>query len=179
LSGALEGEADFASEYSNHTLLRSLLESINAIIEHQYASNANSIYAVLRSKKKIEALRIFTLESGQEEIERIARRRKEILGGASNLETSLTPLPHEPSSALSRTSTSTLPNVPEEDGAFAIGDLDDSHNEDHRPTTDSRRSSIATDPALAEFLNKTLPSTTPHPTIATLLYPDTDPYPHI
>jgi High-temperature-induced dauer-formation protein len=118
---------------SNHTLLQSLLESINTIVEHQYTSNANLIYAILRSKKKIEALRIFTLESGQEEIERRARRRKEILGSASNTVASPRQMAHEPSGALSRTSTSTLPHVPEEHGTFAIGDSDDS-DDDHRPT---------------------------------------------
>ncbi|RQM08614.1 hypothetical protein DH86_00000334, partial [Scytalidium sp. 3C] len=44
----------------NHNLLQALLESMNAILEHQY-----------------NTLRTFTLESGQEEIERQNRRRKE------------------------------------------------------------------------------------------------------
>ena len=144
---------------NNHTLLQSLLESINAIIEHQYTSNANLIYAVLRSKKKVEALRIFTLESGQQEIERIARRRKEILGGASNLVTSPTQLTHEPSSALSRTSTSTLANVPEEDGTFAIGDSDDSEDDDHRPTPSQSSPSLRNSrtPSIASSADESMP----------------------
>ncbi|TEA12297.1 Ubp5-interacting protein [Colletotrichum sidae] len=122
---------------SNHDLLRSLLESINSIVEHQYQKNPELIYAILRNKKRIEALRSFTLESGQEEIERRNRRRKE--SGASvdvfepgsvrsSVESIRSPTTSQPRQT-------TLSDVPEEDGTFAIGDdEDDSEDEDHRPT---------------------------------------------
>lgn len=166
---------------SNHDLLRSLLESMNAIIEHQYSSksldllvgrfsrntfesllmttvfvmliggigNPNFLYAVIRNKKRFEgrttslnrfsgltflALRSFTLESGQEEIERRNRRRKE--HGADPLDL----LEHRRGSVDSLRSPSShqrapaLSNVPE-DGTFAIGeDEDEDTDDDHRPT---------------------------------------------
>lgn len=62
---------------SNHRLLESLLESMNAIIEHQYTQSPNFIRAVLKSKRRFDNLRSFTLEGGQEEIERQAQRRKD------------------------------------------------------------------------------------------------------
>ena len=144
---------------SNHTLLQSLLESISAIVEHRYTSNANLIYAILRSKRKIETLRKFTLESGQQEIERIARRRKEILSGTSDTVTSPTQMTHEPSSAISRTSTSTLPDVPEEDGTFAIGDSDDSDSDDHRPTPSQSSPSLRNSrtPSIASSAEENMP----------------------
>lgn len=117
---------------TNHSLLQALLESISAMIEHQYASNANLIYAVWRSRKRIESLRAFTLEGGQAEIERAVQRRKEAtLADVTN--------------GISRTSTvGNLasptrggPMSPNPDngveGTFAIGDSDDSDNEE-RPT---------------------------------------------
>jgi hypothetical protein len=119
---------------------------------------------ILRNKKRIEALRTFTLESGQEEIERRNQRRKEsaanneqLEGGSvrssvDSLRSPTTPHPRQPS----------LSNVPEEDATFAIGgddddDDDDEHDDedesddDHRPTpaqsttseNPSRASSVA------------------------------------
>ncbi|OAG41845.1 hypothetical protein AYO21_03848 [Fonsecaea monophora] len=120
---------------SNHVLLRALLESITTMIEHQYASNANLIYAVWRSRRRIEALRLFTLEGGQAEIERATQRRKEsALGDNAN--------------GISRSSTLDNVSTPEArggmsphpdsavDGTFAIGDSDDSDNEE--PPTPSQ-----------------------------------------
>ena len=73
---------------TNHALLRSLLEALNAMVEHRYESkwsldgfvgrllndrvdNPHLILATLKSKYRFEALREFTLESGQEELERL------------------------------------------------------------------------------------------------------------
>lgn len=113
---------------NNHTLLRSLLESINGIVEHKYRKNPELMLAIVRNKR-FEALRTFTLESGQEEMERRSRRRKDA-GNAgdsfdsasvrSSLDSARSP-PPVPSR------TATLEEVPE-DGAFAIGD-DDSDEE--------------------------------------------------
>ncbi|PSS23237.1 hypothetical protein M430DRAFT_40430 [Amorphotheca resinae ATCC 22711] len=122
---------------SNHNLLQSLLESMNAIIEHQYIKNPNFVYAVLRNKKRFEALRSFTLESGQEELEQRNRRRKERSADPSELSS----LDSRRGSADSVRSPSTshqrapaLSDVPE-DGAFAIGDdEDDDTEDDNQPT---------------------------------------------
>lgn len=89
----------------------------------------------IRSLLTYLALRSFTLESGQEEIERRNRRRKERpsdpndlsesrRGSVDSLRSPTTGQPHAP----------TLSDVPE-DGTFAIGDdEDDDTDDDHRPT---------------------------------------------
>ncbi|TLS28138.1 hypothetical protein PpBr36_01989 [Pyricularia pennisetigena] len=139
---------------SNHDLLRSLLEALNTIIEHQYKSNPNFVLAVLKNRKRIEALRNFTLESGQEEIERRKKRRKEDglasdpLSEAGSTRNSLESI-NSPTTMPSRESL-TQPSAPaanEEDSTFAIGDDDDSDDE-ARPTpaqsdVPSRSSSVA------------------------------------
>lgn len=100
--------------------------------------NAHFIYLILKNRKKFEALRTFTLESGQEEIERRNRRRKEsgqpidpfdIGSRRSSVESLRSPTTTQPR-------TPTLSNVPEEDTTFAIGDAEDESDEDEddRPT---------------------------------------------
>ncbi len=83
-------------------------------------------------RKKFEALRSFTLESGQEEIERMKQRNKEA-AESSDLPTSPLRTPRNSSSDSIRSPqsarTPTLSNVPEEDSAFAIGGDDDSDDE--------------------------------------------------
>ncbi|RYC65488.1 hypothetical protein CHU98_g701 [Xylaria longipes] len=121
---------------NNHVLLSSLLESMNAIIEHQY-----------------ETLRSFTLESGQEELERRSRLRKE--SGqpidpfdTSSRRSSVESLRSPTTAALKAPS---LSNVPEEDTTFAIGDDEDDSDGEERPTpaqsssseNPSRASSVA------------------------------------
>jgi hypothetical protein len=138
---------------SNHTLLHSLLESLNAIIEHQYGSkqpvndiscttcadyseNPHLIYLILKNRRRFEALRSFTLESGQEELERRNRLRKDngqpsdpfdISSGRSSVESLRSPTTTAPKIP-------SLSNVPEEDTTFAIGDDEDDSDEDDRPT---------------------------------------------
>ncbi|KAF2646734.1 hypothetical protein P280DRAFT_464922 [Massarina eburnea CBS 473.64] len=125
----------FANE-NNHTLLQSLLEALNAMIEHQYQNNPNLVYTIIRSRKRFQALRNFTLESGQEEIERQNQQRKE--NGEEVQRTNSIDSLRSPS--LSRTPT--LSNVPEENSAFAIGDDDDedddSDAENDQPPPPSR-----------------------------------------
>ena len=92
------------------------------------ADNPNLVYAIVRSRKRFQALRDFTLESGQEEIERQNHLRKEGSGElqrANSLDSLRSP---------STSRTPTLGHVPEENSAFAIGDDDDSDAEDSRPT---------------------------------------------
>ncbi|KAK7215302.1 hypothetical protein V2G26_003305 [Clonostachys chloroleuca] len=116
---------------TNHTLLHSLLESINAIIENKYQANPALIIALLKNKKRIEALRSFTLETGKEEMERRQRLKKESGGQTDPFEStslrSSTDSIRSPSIAPARTPT--LENVPE-DGAFAIGDDDEDDDDD-------------------------------------------------
>ena len=143
---------------TNHSLLQSLMESINATVEHQYTDNPNLIYAILKSKKRIEALRTFTLESGQEEIERLARRRKEILSGTSTNNTaSITD--HSNRSPSRRSNSATLTHVPEEDGTFAIGDSDESDDDDVQPTPSQSSPSLrqSRTPSVASSADDSVP----------------------
>ena len=104
---------------------------------YKFAENPNLTYAVLRNKKRFEALRSFTLESGQEEIERRNRRRKEqaldIAEANSFSRANSIDSIQSPSSIHRRQST--LQNVPEEDGTFAIGDDEDDDTDDDNHTT--------------------------------------------
>lgn len=116
---------------TNHGLLHSLLDAINSIIENNYRENPELILAILKNKKRIEALRTFTLESGQEEIEKINRRRKDSGGHLGPFDdgsrrSSVDSL-RSPTNALSRTQS--LEETPE-DSAFAIGDDDDDDDAD-------------------------------------------------
>jgi hypothetical protein len=91
------------------------------------ADNPNLVYAILRSRKKFQALRDFTLESGQEEIERQNQLRKE--GGTDLQRADSIDSVRSPTVAR----TPTLGNVPEENSAFAIGDDDDSDADENSP----------------------------------------------
>ena len=90
----------------------------------------------MKSRKRFEALRSFTLESGQEEIDRLKQREKE----GDTLETARSPTQYARGESIdslrspSTVMTPTLSKVPEEDGAFAIGDDEDSDTEDHEST---------------------------------------------
>jgi hypothetical protein len=120
---------------TNHSLLHSLLDSISSVIEHKYRKNPELVLAILKNKKKIEALRSFTLESGREEIERRTRSRKDGTSTdpfdtgslRSSLESVASPTSLVRSSSIDEATT---------DGAFAIGDDDDDEDSDdeHEPT---------------------------------------------
>jgi hypothetical protein len=115
---------------TNHTLLQSLLEALNAMLEHQWRKNPNLISAILKSKKRFEALREFTLEAGQLELERLAQQRKE-QQEATSLRLSRTNSIDSVRSPSTHHSTN-LQEVPE-DSAFTIGDDED--EDDAEPPT--------------------------------------------
>ena len=79
------------------------------------------------------ALRSFTLESGQEELDRLARRRKEQPNDLGRLDDSRRGSADSLTSPISARAPS-LSDVPEEEGTFAIGDDDDEDTDDERPT---------------------------------------------
>ena len=168
---------------TNHTLLQSILESINAVIEHQYTSklfltatyyfltlivqdNKRFIQAVFKSRKRFDALRTFTLESGLEEIERQKQRQKE--SADPSLPThSPTPNSRHGSMDSVRSPVSArspaLSNVPEEGGAFAIGDDDDSEDEeDHEilptPSHSSPSAHNSRTPSISSSADEPLPA---------------------
>lgn len=138
---------------TNHTLLQSLLESMNAIIEHRYSKNPMFIYAILKSRKKLEALRTFTLESGQEELERMARRRKEL---ASSNE----PSPNHTDANRTASRTPSLSSVPEQESAFTIGDDDDSDEDNDVQDTPAQSSPSLADsraPSISSSIDDSVP----------------------
>ncbi|EER27733.1 hypothetical protein D8B26_006164 [Coccidioides posadasii str. Silveira] len=120
---------------TNHALLSSLLKFINAVIEHQYSKNPYLVYAVLKSKRRFESLRAFTLESGQQEIEQQRHLRKASLSGSDHFTHQSYVQPSEEI----RSPTRPLSHVPEEDGTFAVGD-DESDEETLRQETPSQSS---------------------------------------
>ncbi|KIV92296.1 hypothetical protein PV10_06748 [Exophiala mesophila] len=141
---------------SNHTLLRALLESITTMIEHQYKSNTNLIFAVWRARRRIEALRQFTLEGGQQEIERAAQRQKEqVLTDVSN---GLSRSPTADTITSPTGGNSTSSGADGVDDSFVIGDSDESDDDDKLPTPsqstrsprNSRTPSLASSSAAAE-----------------------------
>ncbi|KAL9098465.1 MAG: hypothetical protein Q9163_005880 [Psora crenata] len=133
---------------TNHTLLQSLLESMNAIVEHQFDNNRIFVQGIFKYRRKFEALRSFTLDSGQEELERLKWRKKE----DASYSNPTSPNAHSRNSSFEsvRSPQSArspgLSNVPE-NGAFAIGEDEDSDNETQEtpstPTQSSRTISMS------------------------------------
>ncbi|KHO00299.1 uncharacterized protein MAM_02222 [Metarhizium album ARSEF 1941] len=117
---------------TNHQLLHSLMESISAIIDHNYRKNPELLLAIVKNRKRIEALRSFTLESGQEEIERRNRLKKDRIDSAdagsirSSFDSARSP-------SVAAVKSSNLDEVTE-DNTFAIGGSDDDSDEDAQPT---------------------------------------------
>ena len=129
--------------------------------------NKRFIQAVFKSRKRFEALRSFTLESGQEEIERQKQRQKDIADGSlpansptHNSRNGSMDSVRTPASARSPA----LSNVPEEGGAFAIGDDDDDSDddEDHEmlptPSHSSPSGHDSRTPSIASSADEPLPS---------------------
>lgn len=89
-------------------------------------ANATFVLAIIRSRKRFEALRNFTLETAQEDIQRQRQRKKD----SSPSRASSGSLGRSPINPHPRTS---LQDVPEESGAFAIGEDDDSEDDKAKP----------------------------------------------
>ncbi|KAF2972696.1 hypothetical protein GQX73_g1008 [Xylaria multiplex] len=111
--------------------LLAVVNNVSAYLEE----NPNFIYLVLKNRRRFEALRSFTLESGQEELERRNRQRKESGQSADPFDSSS----RRSSVESLRSPTTTVPKVPSlsdvpEDGTFAIGDDEDDSDGDERPT---------------------------------------------
>ena len=121
------------------------------------------MYAIYRSRKKFEALRTFTLESGQEEIELQNQRRKERgeqASAAPNLSRAGSSDSMRSPTSARHPRTAALSNVPEDTGAFAIGDDDDSENEAAGVRTPSHSSPSAQNsrrPSVSSSVDDTVP----------------------
>ncbi|KAJ8122551.1 hypothetical protein ONZ43_g1283 [Nemania bipapillata] len=128
---------------TNHVLLTSLLESITAILEHQYEENPNLVFLILKNRKRFDALRNFTLDEGREELEQRMLSRKQNrqsldLFDTSSRRSSVESL-HNPTATTAKVLS--LDDM-SEDTTFAIGDdEDDSEEEDEGPTPGQSSSS--------------------------------------
>lgn len=126
--------------------------------------NPKFIAAIFKSRKRFEALRSFTLESGQEELERLRQRRKEASEAVDDVRspihsarTDSTDTLRSPTSAM----TPTLSNVPEEEGAFAIGEDEDSDAEDEDsvvPASNSSASRHSRTPSVSSSVDSAVPT---------------------
>ncbi|KAJ5688916.1 hypothetical protein N7462_003308 [Penicillium macrosclerotiorum] len=126
---------------TNHTLLASLLDFINTILEHGFNENPYLVYSILKYKERFEAVRTFTLESGQQEIERQREKRK---AGDADMISSPTLSHSEEDLHAPSGARSPLTRIPEENSAFAIGDDDsDEEGEDGGAQTPSQSSPSA------------------------------------
>ncbi|KAL9012048.1 MAG: hypothetical protein Q9173_003158 [Seirophora scorigena] len=151
---------------TNYTLLQSLLEAINAIIEHQYPNNRIFVRAIMKTRRKFEALRSLTLESGQEELERLKQRRKDSTASAEELRSPTRPLRNGSFDSVrspQSTRTPSLSNVPEEGGTFTIGDDEDTdEDEETEPLATPAQSSPSTHtsqtPSRSSSMDEPLPT---------------------
>ncbi|KAI4128229.1 MAG: hypothetical protein LQ341_006699 [Variospora aurantia] len=151
---------------TNYTFLQSLLEAINAIIEHQYSNNRIFVQMILKTRRKFEALRSLTLESGQEELERLKQRRKDSSVNAEGIRSPTRSLRNgslENVRSPQNTRTPSLSNVPEEDGTFTIGDDEDTDDDDEReplatPAQSSPSNHTSQTPSRSSSIDEPLPT---------------------
>jgi hypothetical protein len=124
--------------------------------------NPRFVLAILKTRKRFEALRAFTLESGQEEIEKLSQLRK----GSDASEQANSPVrsPRQGSIDSLRSPisarTPSLSNVPEEDSAFAIGE-DESDEEEHvmqpTPSQSSPSNHNSRTPSISSSIDDAVP----------------------
>ncbi|KAL8929526.1 MAG: hypothetical protein Q9208_001195 [Pyrenodesmia sp. 3 TL-2023] len=151
---------------SNYALLQSLLEAINAIVEHQYETNSTFVSATFKARKKFEALRTFTLESGQQEIERHRQQRKASTDSHDELRSPTRSLRNgsfDNVRSPQSTRTPSLSNVPEEGGTFTIGDDEDTDEDDEReplatPSHSSPSNHASQTPSRSSSIDEPLPT---------------------
>ena len=97
-------------------------------------ANPKFLTAILKTRKRFEALRSFTLESGREEIERLSQLQKESSDGSEQISSPARSTRNGSVESLRSPSSArppSLSDVPEEGGTFSIGDDDDSEDDDH------------------------------------------------
>ncbi|KAL9089172.1 MAG: hypothetical protein Q9159_002643 [Coniocarpon cinnabarinum] len=133
----------FANE-TNHELLKSLLEALNAVIEYQYEKNASFVFAILRSQKRFYAVREFVQNGATDELDRYARKRKERLNDPATLSSPTRGLGDNMRSPITARKP-TLSDVPENEDAFAIGEDSESETEGQDLAEVPSRSSVHSD----------------------------------
>ncbi|KAB8218307.1 high-temperature-induced dauer-formation protein-domain-containing protein [Aspergillus novoparasiticus] len=143
---------------TNHVLLSSVLESINALLEHQFTRNSFLVYAILKHRRRFEAVREFTLESGQQEIERQNERRKSE-GGSYDFVSSPVLSASEDDPHTASGARSPLGRIPEEHSPFAIGgdDSDDEREEEKTPAQSSPSVQSSRRPSISSTVDESVP----------------------
>lgn len=126
------------------------------------SENPFLIYGILKNRKRFEALRTFTLESGQQEIERQNQVRKAnsaAADSASNLTSQSIDDPRKTGGARSP-----LTHIPEESSPFAIGgdDSDEEDEEDeeeitHTPSQSSPSQRTSRAPSVSSSTDGSVP----------------------
>ena len=119
-----------------------------------FAENPRFVLAILKSRKRFEALRNFTLESGQEEIDRLNQLHKDSDGSEQVSSPTRSSRNGSMDSLKSPVSARTpiLSDVPEEGGNFAIGDDDsddEGHNQQPTPSQSSRSNHNSRTPSIS------------------------------
>ncbi|CAG8920306.1 unnamed protein product [Penicillium salamii] len=141
---------------TNHTLLASLLDFINLVVEHKFTENPYFVYALLKYRQRFEAVRAFTLESGQQEIERQNEKKK----AGSSSDSSNSPRLSHSEEDLHTTSEarSPLDRIPEENSPFAIGDDDSDEERDidgtQTPSQSSPSAQTSRRPSIASTVDE-------------------------
>ncbi|KAL4789976.1 high-temperature-induced dauer-formation protein-domain-containing protein [Aspergillus venezuelensis] len=142
---------------SNHALLASILESINAILEHKLTKNPFLVYAILKYRKRFEAVREFTLESGQQEIERQNQRRKS--EHRDSVSSPVLSASEDDPTLSSGARSPALGRIPEENNPFAIGgdDSDDEGEGQHTPAQDSASVQTSRRQSMSSVVDESVP----------------------
>ncbi|KAF2717509.1 hypothetical protein K431DRAFT_288479 [Polychaeton citri CBS 116435] len=109
-----------ASE-ANHNLLTSILETMSALLEHQYQANRRFVDVVVRSQRRFLALRDFIVEGALDELDRHNKDRKDRGEFVRGMVVE-SPNPLNPTAA--------SPSDVREDGLFAVGDDDDDDDDE-------------------------------------------------
>lgn len=116
------------------------------------------MYGVLKTRKRFEALRAFTLESGQQEIERQNEKRK-AENGSNDLRSSFSLSHLEDDPHASSGSRSPLTRIPEENSPFAIGgdDSDDEGEGQRTPSQSSPSVQTSRRPSISSNIDESVP----------------------
>ncbi|EMC94101.1 hypothetical protein BAUCODRAFT_74343 [Baudoinia panamericana UAMH 10762] len=131
LFASLSSPTFLLEKEGNHHLLEQMLQIINAVLEHQLAANRRFVEVLVRSRKRFQILRDFTVEGALAELDRQAQERKE--RGEASLTSGVRSPQRNGSLDMGRSPVSArspqLGNVPEH-GAFAIGDDEDDQDDE-------------------------------------------------
>jgi hypothetical protein len=114
------------------------------------------VYAILKYRRRFEAVREFTLESGQQEIERQNQRRK-----SENRDSIASPVlsASDEDPRLSSGARSPLGRIPEENNPFAIGgdDSEDEGDGRHTPPQDSASVQTSRRQSMSSVIDESVP----------------------